>query len=149
MGSQPERGPVTGVGRGQELVFPAGRGRGAVPKVDTGEGFLPLPFHRALGCRAYVLGEPLVPGPHSVEMDLRAQWNMYVCGRGVGYLPRPLGCMEEVFLGHLLPPSFPSPPHPTTAHTHTPLQEQGLFVGLIHPAPLEVSSINKPSFMGW
>lgn len=36
-------------------------------------------------------------------------------------------------------------------HTHpsTLLQEQGLFVDLIRLAPLEVSSINKPSFMGW
>lgn len=32
---------------------------------------------------------------------------------------------------------------------HSPHQEQGLFVGLRCPAPLEGSSINKPSFMGW
>lgn len=56
--------------------------------------------------------------------------------------------MEEIFLRYLLPPHSPAP-NPTRAHMHAPLQEQGLFVGLIHPAPLERSSINKPSFMGW
>lgn len=114
-------------------------------------GLSPLHLHRAPGCRPCNLRKPLVPGPHSVEMDLGMQWGVDACepGEEGGHLPGPLGDMEEIFfLGCLLSPP-PAAPHPTSAHMDTPHQEQGLFVGLIRPAPLESFSINKPSFMGW
>lgn len=117
-----------------------------MPKVGNDEWLLLLPLHRAPGCHACNLGP--APGPHSAEMDLGMQWHVCVCvcvDWGVG---ASLGGTEEAFLSYVLPPHSPAP-HPTLAHMHSPHQEQGLFVGLRCPAPLEGSSINKPSFMGW
>lgn len=107
---------------------------------------LPLPLHGAHGHDACSLGEPLVPcllscnGLENAMNCVCVNWAGPSTGASVGH-------------GECLPQAFASPhspvPHCPLARMHSPHQEQGLFVGLICPAPLEGSSINKPSFMGW
>lgn len=122
-----------------------------VPKADSAMWLSPLPLHGAPECPPCNLGKPLFPGPHSAEMDLGMQRSVDVCE---------LGKREDIRQGlwgtwrrsSSSAVCFPLTPQPPTPPQHTwtpPHQEQGLFVGLICPAPLENFSINKPSFMGW
>lgn len=143
---------MSGLGHSEAWpIFPVGRRHlgSLCRRLTVVSGSCLFPFMEPMDAMPATWGRTLIHGPHSAEMALRMQWNVCVwTGGGVGNPPGPLGGMEAVFLSYVRPAHSPAP-HSTLALMHTPHQEQGLFVGLICPAPLEGFSINKPPFMGW